>query len=437
MPGNEFSTYTTLLGKSDALTYMEDVVRSHQTPEKRRETLHFLKVLTKLDQESVRLLTQEHIGHTSKLKQLEEEVSHERALDIFANDPLSVAAIQAEMASTANTKTTLYLDGIQFGASDQVLVKGTDREFLAHATGTALLSSLSLTNSFPTIEFEDAHHIVIKGFKFDSDSTVEKTVSFIGLASYITFENCVFSSAGHADSKFWHGGDGFLEAAVTIKNCWITGYTSWMNFDLTTSSATPTSDLSNVVITGCVFYNVMGSAAIRGRTIKPTGTVTIKNNKWIWDDAFVLHQYFWSAIEVNNCSKVYIEDNQFIGKPSFKTTGTGYRGAVQVWNKSGEWNLVFKNNTIHNFNVGLQLAMGNVGSTALFYGFDDSSSSFTEIDQGTCVGVLNFASLVYPWTGNDSSNNPATWQVLDGDKDPTITNLTLPVVTQASHWVAA
>ena len=66
-----FTQITTLLGKSDALTYMENLVRSHQHPEKRRECLHFLKVIVKQDRQSLLASNQEHIGHQNKLKELE------------------------------------------------------------------------------------------------------------------------------------------------------------------------------------------------------------------------------------------------------------------------------------------------------------------------------------------------------------------------------
>ena len=427
-----FTQVSTLLEKNDAITYMENLVRSHQHPDKRREALHFLKILVKQDQEKLRASTQEHIGHKSTLKALEEQTSHLRDIDIFANTPLSKLQVQWAV-SDGSTGTTLYLDGIDsLVPADEFQLVGTDREFLSYHSGSALLSDLTLSNTFHKITFKSATDIVVKGLKFTSDSTIQDTVTFpSNECSNITFENCIFSSAGHADSRFWNGAHN-LVGTVTIKNCWITGFSSWMNFDLSSDGALATKALTSVIIEGCVFYNCKGSAAIRGLESAPMTSCVIRGNKWIWDDSFALHNYFWSAIEVNECVDITIEDNEFLGKPSFKTTGTGYRGAVQCFSRDSKFALTFKNNRVENFNVALQLAFGNVGSPAQFYGL----SSY-QIDQGTCVGVWNFASLVYPWHGVDGSGTATTWQVLGGDKDPTITNLTLPVVKVAADWATS
>ena len=80
-----FQQVTTLLGKSDAISYMKSLVRSHQFPEKRREALQFLKVILKQDQEALRASSQEHVSHQTDFDEIRYVTINSRQPDSAAH----------------------------------------------------------------------------------------------------------------------------------------------------------------------------------------------------------------------------------------------------------------------------------------------------------------------------------------------------------------
>ena len=78
------------------------------------------------------------------------------------------------------------------------------------------------------------------------------------------FEDCIFEAAG-TDCVFWYGGTNLVSGNITIRNCIVKGYDSWMLADFNTgSSASGTTALGTVKIEDCLFKDCAGSIAARG-----------------------------------------------------------------------------------------------------------------------------------------------------------------------------
>ena len=172
----------------------------------------------------------------------------------------------------------------------------------------------------------------------------------------------------------------------------------------------------------------MGSTAFRGLQSAPGELAKINNNYF----QYYSQSLFWSACEVNNFKHVIVKDNTI--KVLTAIDSTDDDGFFQAWSQASVWKLEAERNKCESVNVAYQLALGNVGSSATFYGCTPDSYikiAASDFTGNSAHNVRNAVSLLYPWNGTGS-----TQQVIAG-AIPVVTNASsAPVVSQASEWVA-
>ena len=232
---------------------------------------------------------------------------------------------------------------------------------------------------------------------FPSDSSL--AISFTDTASNIVFEDCIFEAAG-ADTVWWYGGTNLVSGDITIRNCIIKGYDSWMLADFNTgSSASGTTALRNVTIEDCLFKDCAGSIAARGLIADPIKLFKCTGCTFSYGTS--QHASFWSSIECNNLRRCIVQDNIAVG--ALAGGAAEDRGFFQVWSKSDkDWEVTFQRNTLTNFVFALQVA-----TSATFYNADYHSDRHVIVSEtGSYSNVTYGASFAYPWlTGSFAPEN--------------------------------
>ena len=181
-----------------------------------------------------------------------------------------------------------------------------------------------------------------------------------------------------------------MSGDITVRNCIVKGYDSWMLADFNTgSSASGTTALGTVKIEDCLFKDCAGSIAARGLIADPIKL--FKCTGCTFDYGSSQHASFWSSIECNNMRRGIVQDNVATGA----LTGVGGedRGFFQLWSKSDkDWEVTFQRNTLTNFVFALQVA-----TSSTFYNADYHSDRHLIVSEtGTYSNVTYGAKLLIP-----------------------------------------
>jgi hypothetical protein len=176
--------------------------------------------------------------------------------------------------------------------------------------------------------------------------------------------------------------------------------------DATTGSSQPPANvLGNVVIKDCLFTDCAGSWAFRGNLTTPTEKCTITGNKWVYTDTALIHNLFWSAVEINNCRHCIVTDNEFAGA----RVVANERGFLQVWSRADvHFVYEFQRNKVSGLDYLVQLA-----AVATFYSPDQHDRRLImRSEPGAVTDVLFGMSLHYPW-------DSGVWAPEDAARFPT------------------
>ena len=302
------------------------------------------------------------------------------------------------IAGLASVTENLVIDG------DSIMLDGISNGL--KAVGETLKCGFKLTG---LVQIEGAN-IRIRGVHFVTPAgpgavagnfpdDISKGVGFTGAASNIVFEDCIFEAAGD-DCVFWYGGTNLVSGDITIRNCIVKGYDSWMLADFNTgSSASGTTALGTVKIEDCLFKDCAGSIAARGLIADPIKL--FKCTGCTFAHGSSLHASFWSSIECNNMRRAIVQDN--IATGALTGAAGEDRGFFQCWSKSPkDWEITFQRNTLTNFVFALQVA-----TSAGFYNADYHSDRHVIVSEtGSYSTVTYGASFAYPWlTGTFAPEN--------------------------------
>ena len=257
-----------------------------------------------------------------------------------------------------------------------------------------------------------ATDVLVKGLKFQN--TAQRAITFTAPTANLVLEDCVFTAdASQADSQWWFGGDGgYVSGNVTIRNCIVQGYKSWMLADLTTGSSIPTTKLDTVIVEKNLFKSG-GAFAVRGIESDPNDLVVFRDNKVRVVDQ---HASFWDSFESNNMKRCIATGNDIELE-----SVVGKVGGFQIWSKSAlPWTLEYSGNTMKTMRVGLKYG----ASLAGFKAGNTADSRFKVDLNSTHTNVEYAFSPVYKHPSTASANK---WTEGPWDPDNEAT-YTLPPV---------
>lgn len=344
--------------ESEFRTYASGLVRNTTNAASRKQALTYLQMV----------LSQDRVAQTAELKAIRlkqaEQTKKQNAMDdllgthkfdyskqsaLFSSDVLTAEEFTAAL-SVQNSE--LYISGRQVTGDVTIAANG----ILIDGEGTGLSArtqSLVNTAKITGALIVNASDFVCRNVDFVS--TGGKAIVFGAGVRNVTFENCTFTApANNADSKWFYGAN--LGGAITITNCLVKNFTSWLLADFSSASGEPQQDTTKVRIKRCLFLNNHGSMASRGKTGARTKLVQFKNNKLETD---TLHSLFWDFFEANGSKKVEIIDNEFIA-PAGTEQQVGKKGCCQVWAKTTQsnrpWTITYSGNKVSNLKVGLKIA---------------------------------------------------------------------------------
>jgi hypothetical protein len=398
------------LSKSEFETFSAALVNTFPNGQKRKEAVAYLQGIMSRDKLSLAeertTLRAKRRARAQKQDSLDTlidslQFDFNRTTDLFVQQSPSDADI-LQLLSEDNQE--VYLKGRTFVgdliiSGDSVLIDGLGNA--KSARNEELTNSAVVTGDI----IVSGNDVIIRGIDFTS--TTDQGIRFTGTPENITVEHCKFTAgAGIVDSKFWYG-DG-LSGNITLKNCLVQGFNSWMLMDAHTTSATPTVPLKRVRIKQNYFLNNYGSIAVRGMASNPTKLVAYTNNKFV---SPVQHASFWDFIEANNAIKIVVTGNEATGQVGNDTV-PGKRGFLQTWSRSSvPWTLEYKENTLTNLKVG-----GKIANTNSFFAVNDESEDFV-IDISSVHTNVAFAfSFIYK--KNDGSTASADKWISNGDYTP-------------------
>lgn len=392
-----YSTFEAL-SMEEFETHAQDLLGKGRSSRRRREVLTYLQSINKFDEE---LIEAERTTLRSRVKQLRKK---QVKLDAFQKSH-RVDFTKREEWLTDETLTLTELSTalgqndseifINQQYSGDLTISGNDIILQGDGNETsARTESLANTSSITGDIIVSGKDTIIKNINFNSVSS--KGIRFLEGAENITLENCVFTAPSNDnDSKFLYGQ--FFKGTCTIINCIVQGYTSWMLFDISSTSGEPEHETDYVRIKRCLFRNNLGSAAIRGKTGSPTKLIQINNNKFITNS---MHQYFWAFIEASgHIKKCEFKNNEFIGPDGNEQIDLP-RHAVQAWSKNPRpWTITYEGNSISNMKLGLCIAH-NSG----FFSPDTDADAF-KIALGTQTNVTYGASFAHNNLAGDLAAN--------------------------------
>ena len=289
-----------------------------------------------------------------------------------------------------------------------VEITGDSVLFDGGGSGDARTETLASTGKVTGDLIISGDDATIRGVDFTSGSI--KAIRFAAGVEDVKFENCLFkpgagvTGSAPYDGTMWWFGDGF-QGNVTVTNCFVTGFSSWLLADFGTGSATPALPLKRVRVKKNYFKNCGGSIAARGMASNPTKLVQYQNNKYISDTT---HTLFWDCFEANNAKRVVVSGNEA------SIAGQGdKRGFLQAWSRSSlPWSLYYKGNTpLTNFKVA-----GKVAHNSTFYAPDAEDEEDFLIDlTGTYTNVAHGFSFVYK---KEDGTTPSASKWQEGDYVP-------------------
>jgi len=399
------------LSDVDFVAHATAMINNSRTAAKKREAIAYLQSVCSTDKNSIE--TERKVINTKRLGQkkrqdkiasmlAELEFDFQQTPELFTAQSV-ISDADMITALTENSKT-IFVGGKQF--SGAVIISGSNVTLDGEGSGSAKAESLSNTAVFAGDLILSGDKITVRNIDFTSSTNAAVRVSG---ASNVTLENCRFAPGTNLTDTKWFYGAGLQTGDLTIKNCFVQNFDSWMLMDASTTSAAATVRLDQVRIKNNFFKNNAGSIAIRGPESDPNKSVIVTGNRF---ETTTFHQYFWDFLEVSGgVKKVRIEKNVCIGAVGTHTAA-GKKGGFQIWSKSDRpWTLYFKDNSGQNLKVFLKIAH-NAG----FYSpntFDDENHRI-EFD-GTLTDVAFAFSPVYKKAdGTTLSENK--WQ--EGDYVP-------------------
>ena len=253
-------------------------------------------------------------------------------------------------------------------------------------------------------------NITIRGVNFIS--TAEMALEITGNSSGLHLENCTFTApSGHTDSKWFYGNLGRYSGDLTITNCKVSGFTSWMLADFSTTSAAATSALGNVRISKNYFSANKGSMAARGQISDPMKLYSFTDNKI---EVSEFHASHWDVHEASGALlKAVCTGNTYTGPVGADTDVTSKKGFFQCWSKSSRpWYTVYKDNVLTNVRCG-----GKIAHNAGFYAPDQFNENSLVDISSTHTAVYKAFSQLYKkadgttpsaskWLLNDAAYTP-------------------------------
>ena len=405
--------------------YMDSLVKSFTNSVDRQRMISYLHAVIEAD----------------SLKNRQDVVKLRRARDKLAALQLTAVHHTLEMNAffTASTETlaqmitrmtqddqVIYAENKAF--ANDLIISGKRVSVIGGFAGLASNDTLVPSCTVNGVVKISADDCVLDGLKFQSTTgdRGQNAISFTGACQNLTLKNCVFiGPTGLTDLTRWIWGDGqHFGGVLTIENCEVTGFTDVHLADPTTSSsATPTTTISKLVLKDTYFKNT-GSLAFRNPATTTNTEATVSGCIFEVPDAG-LHNLFWSSVEVNNFQTVTIKDCTATGQ---KKTNDD-RGFAQVWSRAGIIKGTFKNNKISSYDVGYQLAQGAV--TPDFYGY--SADSVFQLPSSDFTNIANHVSVVYPWK-NDATGIQLT--PVAGTVQPTVAGSPgISIIGLGGTWV--
>ena len=400
------------LSDGDFNTYAEALVGSYPSSAQRKQALAYLQHVNSADKT---ILTAEKTSLTVKrVDQQKKQNTIDKLIESHSFDFTRQPTLFDQQTVTDSHISTLltqdnaevYIKGRTMLvdiiiSGDNVLLDGQGNE------GSARTEKLTNTTSVTGQIKISGDNAVIRGIDFTSSS--EYALIFTGACQNITLEDCKFTAgAGIADSKWFYGAGNYFQGNVTVTNCRVQDFNSWMLADFHTGSSTPVIPLKKVRINKCFFKNNAGSIAARGMVSDPIKLFEAKDNKF---ETTSFHNLYWDNLECNNVLKVVATGNEMIGEVGTHTA-IGKKGGFQFWSRSPRpWTLKFSNNRMKNLKIGLKIATNNTFYSPNTYSEDNHSISL----DGTVTDVAYAFSGVYK--KNDGSTTSANkWQ--EGDYTP-------------------
>ena len=421
------------LTEEDFGAYADTLVEGHPSSSERKHALSYMQHINSADKAA--LNTELDTLKTKRLAQRKKQTKIDSLIEQHAFDFSRQSALFTPQVVTDSQVATLltqdgqevYIKGRSMTtdlliSGDNVLLDGQGNE--GSARTEALVNTATVTGQLRV----SGDNVVIRGVNFVS--TGEKALIFPTSCSNLTLEDCKFTGpAGHSDSKWWYGDDNLYSGNVTVINCWVQDFSSWMLADFSTSSSAAQSALKRVRIKKCLFKNNLGSMAARGKISDPMKLYSFTNNK-ITQTA--LHASFWDVHEASGgVLKVVCTGNEYVGPTGADADVTSKKGFFQCWSKNSKpWTLMYKDNTLSNTRCG-----GKVATMASFYAVNAADEDQTLVDlSATLTNVYKAFSWIYKkadgttpsaekWLRNDATyapENAATYPSPPGA--PTVVN---------------
>lgn len=390
------------LTQDDFETHATDLLSKQRTSHRKKRVLTYLQTTNAMDhadieadRASLRAKIKQNRLKESKIKEYltDHAFDFTKHSELLSDEPLSSAELNV-LLSEHDSEIFLnqnYTQNITV-TGDDIVLSGIGNQGSARAE--ELTNSVTITGDI----IVNNKNAVFRNINFNTVGG--RAIVFTSGCEHVKFENCIFTApAGHAGSQ-WFYGENFKGNCV-LTNCIISGYTSWLLFDISSTSGEPQFPTNNVRIKKCLFKNNKGSGAIRGKTGQPTKLIQVVNNKFISTE---LHQYFWAFVEASgHVKRVEITGNVFEA-PTGNETLVGSRHAVQVWSKNPmPWSLEYTGNKINNMKLGLCMA-----HSAGFYSPNTDDDAFLIDLSRTLTNVTYAASFGYK---NVAGTTPAeeTW----------------------------
>ena len=399
------------LTTADFDTYSKTLVDGYPSSTERKQAVAYLNQVNSADKVSIKAaqktLRTSRIANKNKQECIdalvvEQAFDYTRQADLFVQQAPTDAELRALLTQD---NAEVYFAGRTIAGD--IEISGDSVLFEGGGSGSARSESLSSTGKITGDLIISGDDCTVRGVDFTS--ATDKAIRFAAGVTDVKFENCLFRpGAGIAvvaplNGTAWFCGDG-LQGNVTVTNCFIENFTSWLLADWNTSSATPTRALNRVRIKKNYWKQCMGSMAARGMQSAPGRLYQFVNNKFI---STTTNALFWDVQEFNNFRRGVVTGNE----ASIESQGAK-RGFLQCWSRSSiPWSLYYKDNTLSNFKVG-----GKIANINTFYAVDDTNEDDFLIDvSSTHTNTAHAFSFLYK--KNDGSTDSANkWQ--EGDYTP-------------------
>ena len=394
-----YSSFLTL-SENDLEAYVKTLFDQQNSGVNRRNLVAYLQQTHAKDRD----LVKQQQAKLGKARSLIDRYSADHSFD-FSKLPLFTTESFVFATQCTVTNNDIYL------TSDQgdVDITGNNIHLMGMTNkGSAVLDTLLPERTVGCLRIS-ANDVLIRGLNINT--TNKESIKFPSTTQNLTILDCVFDGANNAESVFWFGEN--FKGDILIENSIIKNYKDWMLMDANTHSTTPLagSELGHVVIKDCLFKDCAGSIAIRGVEASPTQSVEVTGCKFEYGTQ---HQYFWSAVEVNNCIRTTFTGNTASGSRIVANE----RGVLQCWSKADvSWTCKFSGNTCSGFDFLVQIAANNQ-----FYSPDQNDDRLVlESEAGKVTNVLYGLAKFYPWANGawdplnqDEYNNPPSTSWADG-----------------------